>query len=65
MKNYLLTYALVTLALVGVVCALNSACSLPIVQESYSTGEIVQVIDPSGEYNLENLPSKYIHEWVK
>lgn len=41
------------------------AITLPIVYESYSTGECVRVDDPEGVYSCENLPPKYNHEWTE
>lgn len=49
----------------GVVKLLIWAITLPIVYESYSTGECVSVDDPEGVYSCENLPPKYNHEWTE
>ena len=41
------------------------AVTLPVVYESYSTGECVRVDDPAGVYSCENMPTKFYHEWVQ
>lgn len=56
---------LLTLAAGAIVfAAVSYYCNLPIVQESYSSQTCVKVIDPENRYSCDNLPRKYIHEWV-
>lgn len=39
---------------------------LPVVQESHATKKCVKVIFPNGKLgDCDNLPEKYIHEWVE
>lgn len=37
----------------------------PIVQVSYKSNECVKVISNDSSHSCENLPRKYVHEWVK
>lgn len=49
---------------IAVLFAVIKTLSLPIVYESYSTGQCVRVDDPAGVYSCENMPTKFHHEWV-
>ena len=40
------------------------AATVPVVRFSYATDECVSVDDPTGQYNCEALPKRYIHQWV-
>lgn len=52
-------------AFIGLGFAIAHSLSLPVVYESYSTGQCVRVIDPAGVYSCENMPTKFHHEWTK
>lgn len=57
---------LLGLLLVGVVVGtMVFSTTLPIVKFSYATGDCVEVESENNQYNCENLPKKYHHEWVK
>ena len=55
---------LAILALMAVVTfAFYIWISMPVVYESFTTGQCMEVYDPSGQHSCENLPERYIHEW--
>lgn len=57
---------LATLAFWGMVAyGIYYAVTLPIVYESYETGQCVRVDDVRGEYTCENMPRKFHHEWTR
>lgn len=45
--------------------ALYYGLTLPIVYESYTTGNCVRVDDVRGVYSCENMPRKYHHQWTQ
>lgn len=63
--NYVLTVAAVSAALVGLVAAIMWAANLPVVYESWKTGECVAVEDPAGTHSCDNPPAKFFHEWTE
>lgn len=50
---------------VAVWWAVDHYFGLPVVYESYSSGECVKVeAEPADCYDCANLPDKYLHVWV-
>lgn len=48
-----------------VLTAFCTWASTPIVQYSYSKGVCIEVISSDDTHSCNNLPTKYISEWVK
>ena len=60
MTNLILGF---TVGVLGMVLAIQWA-DQPIVQVSYKSNECVKVISNDPSHSCENLPRKYVHEWV-
>ena len=64
MIRVLAVLILVVIAAMGAGKAFIVYLELPTVAQSFSTGKCVRVYGDGG-FNCDNLPSKYIHVWVK
>ena len=60
--RYLLFILAVPVLLWAFVRAMDSVANMPVVYESYSAGECVKV---EGAGSCENLPDRYIHQWMQ
>lgn len=71
MKNVLISGITMVVVALGVFVALDYTMTMPIVKEDIHTKTCVEVDVQKGvffdttEYNCENMPTKYTHEWVE
>ena len=63
--GFVICWLAIGLSACGVAYALSEAIDLPVLYESFTTGQCVAVDDPSGVYSCENPPTRYYHEWVE
>lgn len=63
--NGLIGGVLIWCVIGGVLWALYNSVTLPIVYESYTTGNCVRVDDVRGVYTCENMPRKHHHQWLQ
>jgi hypothetical protein len=61
---HIVAFVACLLCAAGLVWAIYYAFTLPIVYESYTTGNCVRVDDVRGVYSCENMPRKYHHAWT-
>jgi hypothetical protein len=57
-------YALCGVLLAALLWVMYHSITLPIVYESYTTGNCVRVDDVRGVYTCDNMPRKFHHQWV-
>ena len=65
LKDTLIGLPVIVVIVIAAVYAVSSWGSLPVVHESYQTGQCVKVVDPTGNHSCAKLPDRYHHVWVR